>query len=233
FEPDPEITEQWENGELGRSLEHAQAVQPTPLVADLTNALHWALRRIRTSLDTGDLYANAEAVLNRAGATLPPAQPSADAEDAARYRWLARVNFRLSAELGRSSPEREMQPCTMNEHCWSVPSADGVRECLWCNAIDRVAVANAPRKEPEEEPCGKATLAETSMDTKTGYDTTQQLLRLARKDADKVSCFAVGSGPDDTDEAIFVVKGKRLVQEVFSDLEAKGLISRNPVRPNV
>jgi len=120
----------------------------------------------------------------------------------------------------------------MNEHCWSVPSADGVRECLWCNAIDRVAVANAPRKEPEEEPCGKATLAETSMDTKTGYETTQQLLRMARKDADKVSCFAVGSGPDDTHEAIFVVKGKRLVQEVFSDLEAKGLVSRNPVRPN-
>jgi len=61
----------------------AQAAQPVPLVADLTNALHWALRRVRTSLDTGDLYANAEAVLNRAGATLLPAQPSADAEDAA------------------------------------------------------------------------------------------------------------------------------------------------------
>ena len=70
------------------------------------------------------------------------------------------------------------------------------------------------------------------MSTKEGYETTAQLLRLARKDPDRVSCFAVGSEQSDTHEAIFVVKGKTLVQQVFSDLEAKGLISRNPVRPN-
>lgn len=70
------------------------------------------------------------------------------------------------------------------------------------------------------------------MSMKEGYETTAQLLRLARKDPDRVSCFAVGSDADDTHEAIFVVKGKRLVQEVFADLEAKGLATRNAVRPN-
>lgn len=70
------------------------------------------------------------------------------------------------------------------------------------------------------------------MSVKEGYETTARLLRLARKDPDRVSCFAVGSEPGDTHEAIFVVKGKTLVQQVFADLEAKGLISRNPVRPN-
>lgn len=71
------------------------------------------------------------------------------------------------------------------------------------------------------------------MELKEGYETTKQLLRRARKDPDRVSCFAVGAdAADDTHEAIFVVKGKRLVQEVFADLESKGLISRKPVRPN-
>lgn len=66
-----------------------------------------------------------------------------------------------------------MQSCTMNEHCWSVPSDDGVRECLWCPAIDRVAVANAPGKEPEEEPClrcGKPTLDTGWECTECGWD---------------------------------------------------------------
>lgn len=70
------------------------------------------------------------------------------------------------------------------------------------------------------------------MSMKEGYETTAQLLRLARKDPDRVSCFAVGSDAGDTHEAIFVVKGKQLVQEVFADLEAKGLTTRNAVRPN-
>lgn len=70
------------------------------------------------------------------------------------------------------------------------------------------------------------------MSIKEGYETTAQLLRLARKDPDRVSCFAVGSAANDTHEAIFVVKGKKLVQEVFADLEAKGLVTRNAVWPN-
>jgi hypothetical protein len=70
------------------------------------------------------------------------------------------------------------------------------------------------------------------MDINEGYETTKQLLRRARKDPDKVSCFAVGTNADDTHEAIFVVKGKGLVQGVFAALEAKGLITRNAVRPN-
>ena len=63
------------------------------------------------------------------------------------------------------------------------------------------------------------------------YKTTAALLRKARHDPDPVSCFANGSSWDDTQEAVFVVKGKRKVQLAFASLVAAGLLSSNPVTP--
>lgn len=61
------------------------------------------------------------------------------------------------------------------------------------------------------------------------YKTTNALLRKARKDQDAVSCFANGSDWKDTQEAIFVVKGKRKVQQAVATLMAAGLLTSNPV----
>lgn len=63
------------------------------------------------------------------------------------------------------------------------------------------------------------------------YKTTASLLRKARKDPDPVSCFANGRDWNDTQEAIFVVKGKRKVRQAFATLVAAGLLTSNPVTP--
>ncbi len=64
-------TEPLVSGDVQKAICHKLAQEVTEartIVADLVNALDWALRRIRDDLDTGDLYANAEAVLIRADA---------------------------------------------------------------------------------------------------------------------------------------------------------------------
>lgn len=65
------------------------------------------------------------------------------------------------------------------------------------------------------------------------YKTTAALLRKARQDPDPVSCFANGSNWSDTQEAVFIVKGKRKVHQAFAALVAAGLLTSNPVTPNL
>lgn len=64
------------------------------------------------------------------------------------------------------------------------------------------------------------------------YKTTAALLRKARQDPDAVSCFANGETWADTQEAVFVVKGKRKVEQAFGVLVAAGLLTSNPVTAN-
>ena len=63
------------------------------------------------------------------------------------------------------------------------------------------------------------------------FKTTAALLKKARADPDAVSCFANGANWADTQEAVFVVKGKRKVEQAFAALLAADLITSNPVTP--
>lgn len=64
------------------------------------------------------------------------------------------------------------------------------------------------------------------------YKTTAQLLTMARRDPDPVSGFALGTRIEDTQEAVFVVKGARKVRQVIALLTANGLMTSNPVNPS-
>lgn len=68
-----------------------------------------------------------------------------------------------------------------------------------------------------------------SMNDKIDLETTQQLLRHARRDPDPVTCFIFGADGDELQEAIIVVKGNAMVQQILADLETKGLTGRSDI----
>jgi hypothetical protein len=59
--------------------------------------------------------------------------------------------------------------------------------------------------------------------------TTAQLLAAARCDPDPVSFFGAGTSRADSQEGIFVVKGKRNVQRVEDLLVGLGLMTTQPI----
>lgn len=56
--------------------------------------------------------------------------------------------------------------------------------------------------------------------------TTAQLLKAAARDTDAVSVFHNGTGPDDFDGAIFVVKGRSNVDYLKALCERQGLLTQ-------
>jgi len=67
---------------------------------------------------------------------------------------------------------------------------------------------------------------------RTGYGTTRQLLQKAAKNPGPVSVFIDGSGWDDADSAMFIVKGRDLAHEVYAALAEAGLVTPGqPVVP--
>jgi hypothetical protein len=95
--------------------------------------------------------------------------PTTDGSAGAR-KLASRVGSGGDARSGESPDASTHFQC---QHLWSAVGADGCMECLWCHAIDRVAVANAPVNEPEEEPClrcGKSTLDTGWECTECGWD---------------------------------------------------------------